>query len=130
VAVAQQPTKIGSGHDGSRPAPDFAATKCAVPYSRGAPHSASLKVVHHPVSSPMVDLPNRIEHRWGRRFRVNIPVRAAVSSSEIDCRLRNLSLSGALMKSEHEFRLNTLIEVIISLPLLAEGRATVALGVQ
>ena len=73
----------------------------------------------------MTDLLNRIEHRWGRRFRVNIPVRAAVSSSEIDCRLKNLSLSGALMKSEHEFRLNTLIEVIINLPLLAEGRATV-----
>jgi hypothetical protein len=29
------------------------------------------------------------------------------------------------MKSEHDFRLNTLIEIIISLPLLAEGRATV-----
>ncbi|HWS67829.1 MAG TPA: PilZ domain-containing protein [Steroidobacteraceae bacterium] len=81
--------------------------------------------VHHPGSSPMADLLNRIEHRWGRRFRVNIPVRAAVSSSEIECRLRNLSLSGALMKSEHDFRLNTLIEVIISLPLLAEGRAKV-----
>src|SRR5260370_42610783 len=77
-----------------------------------------------PGSSPMAYLLNRIEHRWGRRFRVNIPVRAAVSSSEIECRLRNLSLSGALMKSEHEVRLNTLIEVIISLPLLAEGRAT------
>jgi len=29
------------------------------------------------------------------------------------------------MKSEHNFRLNTLIEVIISLPLLAEGPAKV-----
>jgi len=29
------------------------------------------------------------------------------------------------MKSEHDFRLNALIEVIISLPLLAEGGATV-----
>jgi len=73
----------------------------------------------------MADLLNRIEHRWGRRFRVNIPVTAAVSSSEVECRLRNLSLSGALIKSEHDFRLNTLIEVIISLPLLAAGRATV-----
>ena len=72
----------------------------------------------------MADPLNRIEHRWGRRFRVNISVRAAVSSSEFDCRLKNLSLSGALMKSEHDFRLNTLIEVIINLPLLAEGRAT------
>src|SRR5260370_2427796 len=81
--------------------------------------------MHHPVGSPMADLLNRIEHRWGRRFRVNIPVTAAASSSEIDCRLRNLSLSGAFMKCEHEFRLNSLIEVIISLPLRAEGRATV-----
>jgi hypothetical protein len=51
----------------------------------------------------MAYLLNRIEHRWGRRFRVNIPVRAAVSSSEVECRLRNF----------------------ISLPLLAEGRALV-----
>jgi hypothetical protein len=29
------------------------------------------------------------------------------------------------MKSEHDFRLNTLIEIIISLPLPAEGRAKV-----
>jgi hypothetical protein len=68
---------------------------------------------------------NRIEHRWGRRFRVNIPVRAAVSSSKIDCRLRNLSLSGALMKSDHNFRLNSLIDVFIGLPLPAVGHATV-----
>jgi hypothetical protein len=34
-------------------------------------------------------------------------------------------LSGALMKSEHDFRMNALIEVIISVPVLAEGRATV-----
>jgi hypothetical protein len=73
----------------------------------------------------MAEVLNRIEHRWGRRFRVNIPVWAAVSSSEIECRLKNLSLSGALMKSEHDFRLNTLIEIIISLPPLAEGRAKV-----
>src|ERR1700730_841984 len=78
-----------------------------------------------PGSSPMANLLNRIEHRWGRRFRVNIPVWAAVSSSEIECRLRNLSVSGALMKSEHDFRLNSLIEVIIRLPLIAEGRAKV-----
>jgi hypothetical protein len=29
------------------------------------------------------------------------------------------------MKSEHNFRLHTLIDIIISLPLLAEGRAKV-----
>jgi hypothetical protein len=64
---------------------------------------------------------NRIEHRWGRRFRVNIPVRAIGSSAEIDCRLGNLSLSGALLKSQHDFRLNSLIEVHISLPPPAAG---------
>src|SRR5882757_895176 len=105
--------------------PDFAAKECAVTYSHGAPHGASSKVRHHLVSSPMADLLNRIEHRWGRRFRVNIPVRAAVSSSEIECRLRNLSLSGALMKSDHNFRLNSLIDVFIGLPLPAVGHATV-----
>jgi hypothetical protein len=59
---------------------------------------------------------NRIEHRWGRRFPVDISVTAAVSSSEIDCRLCNLSLSGALMNTGHGFRLNSLIEILISLP--------------
>ena len=107
------------------PVPDFAVIQCAVTYSHSTPLGACLNVVHHSVSSPMADLLNRIEHRWGRRVRVNIPVWAAVSSSEIECRLKNLSLSGALMKSEHEFRLNTLIEIIISLPRPAEGRATV-----
>jgi hypothetical protein len=29
------------------------------------------------------------------------------------------------MKSEHDFRINSLIEVIISVPVLADGRATV-----
>jgi hypothetical protein len=118
-------TWIESGSDEFAPVPDFAAIQCAVTYSDSTPLGASLNVVHHSVSSPMADLLNRIEHRWGRRVRVNIPVWAAVSSSEIECRLKNLSLSGALMKSEHEFRLNTLIEIIISLPRPAEGRATV-----
>jgi hypothetical protein len=56
---------------------------------------------------------------------VDIPVKAAVSSSEIDCRLCNLSMSGALMKSGHDFRLNSLIELLIRLPLPAEGNAKV-----
>jgi hypothetical protein len=64
---------------------------------------------------------NRIEHRWARRFRVNIPVRATGSSAEIDCQLGNLSLSGALLESAQGFRLNSLIEVHISLPPPAAG---------
>ena len=73
----------------------------------------------------MAYLLNRIEHRWGRRFKVDIPVRAALSLSEIECRLRNLSLSGALMKYEHDFRLHSLIEVIIGLPSPAQEHASI-----
>ena len=63
-------------------------------------------------------LGNGLEHRWGGRIKVNIPVRvesAATSPGAIGC-VRNLSLSGALMKSDCDLRLNTLIEVSIALP--------------
>jgi hypothetical protein len=62
-------------------------------------------------------LGNGMEHRWGRRFRVNIPVHvsAAALSSVYGC-MKNLSLSGALMKSDCDLRLHALIEVSIELP--------------
>jgi hypothetical protein len=34
-------------------------------------------------------------------------------------------LSGAFLNAEHDFRLNALIEIIICVPLVAEGRAAV-----
>jgi hypothetical protein len=60
---------------------------------------------------------NRLEHRWGERVRVNIPVRVLDNlSTEANGCVQNLSLSGAFMKSDSDLRLNTLIEVSIAMP--------------
>jgi hypothetical protein len=58
-----------------------------------------------------------LEHRWGERVGVNIPVRveAAALPGANGC-MTNLSLSGALMKSDCDLRLHTLIEVSMALP--------------
>lgn len=59
---------------------------------------------------------NGLEHRWGARVRVDLPVRLSASAlGEVDGRIENLSLSGALVKSECELRLHTLLEVRIDL---------------
>jgi len=65
----------------------------------------------------MAQLNNRLEHRWGERVQVNIPVHlSAPALDEIDGCMTNLSLSGALVKSDCDLRLNTLIEVRIKVP--------------
>lgn len=62
-------------------------------------------------------LGNGLEHRWGDRVRVNIPVRVEADHlTGANARMQNLSLSGALMTSDSDLRLNTLIEVSIALP--------------
>jgi PilZ domain len=65
----------------------------------------------------MTYLENGLEHRWGERIAVNIPVRLEgnVSPASTGC-VQNLSLSGALVRSHSDLRLNTLIEVSIALP--------------
>ena len=65
----------------------------------------------------MVHLGNGFEHRWGERFRVNIPVRvSAAALARVDGCMKNLSLSGALMKADVDLRLNSLVEVRIKMP--------------
>ena len=60
---------------------------------------------------------NELEHRWGERIRVNIPVQvAAQASGGIDGFLKNVSLSGALMAIDVDLRLHSLIEISIRLP--------------
>ena len=60
---------------------------------------------------------NGIEHRWGERAQVNLPVYVSASAlAEVDACMQNLSLSGALMKAECDLRLHTLIAVRIQLP--------------
>jgi hypothetical protein len=65
----------------------------------------------------MAHLGNGLEHRWGERVWVNIPVRvSAAAVARVDGCVKNISLSGALMKSDCDLRLHTLIEVRITLP--------------
>jgi hypothetical protein len=60
---------------------------------------------------------NGLEHRWGERVRVNIPVHVtAAALPGVDGCMMNLSLSGAFMKSKCELRIHALIEVRIELP--------------
>ena len=57
---------------------------------------------------------HEIDHRWGERFRVDIPVQVAIQAlSGIDGRLKNLSLSGALLNACFDLRVHSLIEVTI-----------------
>jgi hypothetical protein len=65
----------------------------------------------------MTYLGNGLDHRWGERVRVNIPVRVESNQlTEANGRMQNLSLSGAFVQSDSNLRLNTLIEVSIALP--------------
>ena len=60
---------------------------------------------------------NGLEHRWGARARVNIPVRVGTTALTVeDAYMKNLSLSGAFVKSDRDLRLHALIEVSIALP--------------
>jgi hypothetical protein len=57
------------------------------------------------------------ESRWGERVKVNIPVRVSTDDlAGADGYMKNLSLSGALMKADIDLRLHSLIEVSIQMP--------------
>jgi hypothetical protein len=53
-----------------------------------------------------------MEHRWGERIRLNVPVRlfSADSASE-SCLLRNASTSGAFIETEESFSVLKPVEV-------------------
>jgi hypothetical protein len=58
-----------------------------------------------------------MEHRWGERTRVNIVVYVSAGSvAGFGGCIKNLSLSGALVRSDCELRLHSLIDVHIKLP--------------
>jgi hypothetical protein len=60
---------------------------------------------------------NRVEHRWGDRIPVSVPVHVtAPAVAGIDACLENLSLSGALINAGCDLRLHMVIEVHIALP--------------
>ena len=57
------------------------------------------------------------ESRWGDRVNVNIPVQVSADTLAcVDGCMKNLSLSGALMKADVDLRLNSLVEVRIKMP--------------
>jgi PilZ domain len=61
-------------------------------------------------------LGNGLDHRWGERVRVNVPVRvSAAGLMRMDACVENLSLSGALVRCDYELRLHALIKVRIEL---------------
>lgn len=61
--------------------------------------------------------PNELEHRWGARVQVNIPVRVEATALPMgNGWMKDLSLSGAFIKSDRDLRLHTLVEVSIALP--------------
>ncbi len=60
---------------------------------------------------------NELEHRWGERFQLDLPVQLAVNAvSGIDARLKNLSLSGALIEADYALRIHTVIEIKLPTP--------------
>jgi hypothetical protein len=57
------------------------------------------------------------ESRWGDRVRVDIPVQVSVNALwGADGCMKNLSLSGALVKADVDLGLHTLITVSIKVP--------------
>lgn len=65
----------------------------------------------------MVHLPIGSEHRWGERVRVHLPVDVLEDGHDsMPGYLKNLSLSGALLKSSQDLHLHAWIGVRIALP--------------
>ena len=69
---------------------------------------------------------HRKESRWGDRVPVNIPVRVSVNAvTSADGCMKNLSLSGALLKADVDFGLNALIKVSIEMPSPSQRAAAI-----
>ena len=57
------------------------------------------------------------EGRWGERVKVNIPVQVSADAfAGADGCMKNLSVSGALMKANVDLGLHSLIEVSVKMP--------------
>ena len=57
------------------------------------------------------------ESRWGDRVKVNIPVKVSANAlTGADGCMKNLSLSGALMRANVDLGLHSLIEISIKMP--------------
>src|ERR1700722_11721233 len=59
-----------------------------------------------------------MEHRWGERVQVDFPIRVIAHRFSVrEGRLADLSVSGALVKTDFEARILSRIQVAIDLPL-------------
>jgi PilZ domain len=57
------------------------------------------------------------DSRWGDRVRVNIPVQVSVNALiAVEACMKNLSLSGALVKADMDLGLHSVIQVSIDTP--------------
>ena len=57
------------------------------------------------------------EHRWGERITVNIPVQlSAHPLTGVHGCIKDISLSGALVKTDADLRLRSLIKITMQLP--------------
>ena len=69
------------------------------------------------------------ESRWGERFLVDIPVEVSVTDlTGAAGRMKNLSLSGALVKADASLGLHSIIHVFISVPSVSSGVSTVRMS--
>ncbi len=67
------------------------------------------------------------ESRWGERFLVDIPVEVSVTDlTGAAGRMKNLSLSGALVKADASLGLHSIIHVFISVPSLPRAASVSA----
>lgn len=58
-----------------------------------------------------------MEHRWGERVRVDLPVRITAHPFTVrHGRLTNLSVSGAMIKADFELRVLSRIQIVIEMP--------------
>jgi hypothetical protein len=70
-----------------------------------------------------------MEHRWGERLQVNVPVRVSAHAfSGHDGRLTNLSVSGAHLQAEMELRVGSRVEIVMILPYRSKHEAPAVLG--
>jgi hypothetical protein len=65
------------------------------------------------------------ESRWGDRVRVNIPVQVSANASSADGWMKNLSLSGALVKADVDLGMHALIKVSINMPSPSQPAAAI-----
>lgn len=74
----------------------------------------------------MTDQLTGSRHRWGQRVAVDIPVQvAACALPAIHGRLKNLSLSGALMDTDRVLPLHAYVAISFKLPELRDSTTTV-----